>query len=331
MDSPGPPSLGAGFSDHSWSVAEARGSALRLRCTAMLFLNYRLAVIGLLVCSRICLATTIVAIVSPDGMTIASDTGARHHTETNVPISRERTIKFAPVQNHLIVAVLGTSDAVAVRPDGTRYNYHFIEWITKLQEGLPPDVTPDALSQKIATEATVVFEPFNEELRSGRMKQGNLQEKFKLLAEYAIFGYSHGQARIYVVQFYIDWDNKKVLEPKTFLLHPGADTSSRGYVFYSFGITQALDDMRNTSSYAFQQVIRQCPTLQDLFAGHDIGMDTVLNVARAEIEVEEKVNPTVVFGDISTIRLLPDGTIGPIKTFSPGHKVLCQPTRGKSK
>jgi hypothetical protein len=43
------------------------------------------------------------------------------------------------------------------------------------------------------------------------MKQGNLREKFKLLLEYAIFGCSLGEPRIYVVQFYIDWDARSAM------------------------------------------------------------------------------------------------------------------------
>ncbi len=296
----------------------------------MLFRNYHPTLIGLLVCSRICVATTVVAIVSPQGIIVASNSGATKHTETFVPLGKESAIKFFTIQKHLIVAELGTSNFSSVE-DGKRYDYHFIEWMTKLQESLPPDVAPDAAADKIAAEAAVTFAPFDQELRSGRMKQGNLQEKFKVLVEYVILGYSKGEPRIYVVQLYLDWDGNKVLEPKSFLLHPGPGVSGRGYAFYGFGITGALDDISNTSSYARRQVARQCPDFEVLSKGNDISLDSLTNIARAEVRVQEKTNPSRVFGNIATVVLRPDGSISPLKIAPPTDKVLCQPVATKNK
>jgi hypothetical protein len=288
----------------------------------MLFRNYRIAAIGLLVWSRVCLASTIVAIVAPQGMIIASDSGATIKSEDYTPIRQERAIKFLPVK-HLVVAAIGTTDFTEVLQNGTR-DVHFVEWITNLEAGLPADVSPETMADKIAAEATLMLAPLDQEIRAGRMKQGNLQEKFKVLTQYMIFGYSLGEPRIYVVQFYIDWDKKEILEPKTFLLHPGPGMRDHSYAFYSFGITQALDDISNTSGYAYQQVVRQCPALADLYAVRDISLDSILNIARAEVRVEERTNPSRVFGEIATIRMLPDGSHGPIETVSPSDKILCR-------
>jgi hypothetical protein len=293
----------------------------------MLVKKYQVVAIGLLICSRVCLATTVVAIVTPEGIVIASDGGERGHTAGSVFVSRRNAIKFVPVQKHLVVAVIGISDVSATLPDGRRYEYHFSEWIDKLQQGIPQNITPDALGDKIATEASVALEPYNELIRSGKFKPGsNPTEKFKVLIEYAIFGYSLRQPRIYDVQFFIDWDQKKVLAPKSVLLYPrpGLDTMP-SVLFYSFGITQALDDKDNPASYA-NRLLGQCAAFRDLQAHHWDGLDGIVSIARTEIQIEKKVNPSMVFGNIPAIVILPDGTLRPVQT---NHEVSCPPAKSK--
>jgi hypothetical protein len=109
------------------------------RLKVMLFRVCYISALGLLAC-RACLASTVVAIVTPQGIVIASDSAGTNHTSGAFDAtSQHRAIKFLPVQKHLIVASVGMSSfsGTAKLPSGRSYGYDFVEWLTNIREGLP--------------------------------------------------------------------------------------------------------------------------------------------------------------------------------------------------
>jgi hypothetical protein len=287
----------------------------------------KLIAIGLFSLTPACLATTIAVAVTPEGIVIAADGGERGHTRTATFVSRTNVVKFVPVQKRLIVAAVGITDISWTSDDGARYEYHFDDWINKLQRELPADVTPEAMASKIADEGAVIFEPYNERIRKGKFKYGNNPtEKFKVLIEYVILGYSL-EPRIFDVQFFIDWDQQKVLPPKTVRMYPlpGIETGKATVTFFSFGISQAIDDRDNPASYAYGR-LKQCQAFRDLQAGKWDGLSGIAGIVETEIKIEETVNPSMVFGDISATIITPTGTLIPVT--SP-YNVLCPPLSRK--
>jgi hypothetical protein len=276
-----------------------------------------------LICvSHSCLASTAVAIVCPKGIAIASDSGATLEIGGNTSAGRrDDASKFVAVQNHLVVASIGTSDLTGTLPWKV-YDYHFGKWMTKLQQTLAPEATPGDLTDRIATEAASTFAGLDEAIRSGAPKHEDPQEKFNLFMEYVVFGYSKKQPQIYVVQFYIDWDNSRLLEPKTFLLHPNEKSVAGNCSFYAFGVKQVLDDIENPASYAYRELTTKSPPFRRLIARQDISLEEISHIARDEVLIEEHTNPTHVFGDIVSTTILPSGTTGIIERISPNHKLL---------
>lgn len=268
-----------------------------------------------------CSASTVTAIVCPKGIVIASDSGETKEVGGNTAAGRsDSAVKFVSVQNRLVVASVGVSE-FSGKFQGRKYDYHFVQWMNSLQDSFAPDITPEALADRIATEAAATLDGFDEVIRSGSPKH-NPREKFGLFIEYAILGYFAKEPQIYDVQFYIDWDNKKLLEPKVFLLHPNEETITSNYSFYAFGVIEALNGNMNPTSFAHRQLVSKCPSFVLLLARHNIGLSEIASVARSEVQIEEIINPTEVFGDIVSITIRPDGTLGTIERVSSEHKDL---------
>jgi hypothetical protein len=276
-----------------------------------------------LICvSHSCLASTVVAIVCPKGIAIASDSGATLEIGGNTFAGRrDDAIKFVAVQNHLVVASIGTSDFTG-KSHWKVYDYHFGKWMTKLEQTLAPDATPGDLTDRIVTEAASTFAGLDEVIREGAPKHDDPQEKFNLFMEYVIFGYSKKQPQIYVVQLYIDWDSNRLLEPKKFLLHPNEKTAAGDYSFYAFGVKQVLDDVGNPASYAHRELTTKSRPFGRLIARQDISLEEISHIAQDEVLIEEHTNPTHVFGDIVSTTILPSGATGVIEQISPNNKPL---------
>jgi hypothetical protein len=283
----------------------------------------RILVTFSLICvTHSCLASTVVAIVCPKGIAIASDSGATLEIGGNTSAGRrDDAAKFLAVQNHLIVASIGISDLTGTFR-GKVYDYHFGKWMTKLEQTLTPDATPSDLTDRIATEAASTFAGLDEVIRNGAPKHEDPQEKFNLFMEYVIFGYSKKQPQIYVVQLYVDWDSNRLLEPKTFLLHPNEKTVAEDYSFYAFGVRQALDDVGNPASYARRELTTKSRPFGRLIARQDINLEEISHIAQDEVLIEEHTNPTHVFGDIVSTTILPSGTTGALEKISPNNKPL---------
>jgi hypothetical protein len=272
--------------------------------------------------SHSCLASTVVAIVCPKGIAIASDSGETLEIGGNTSAGRrDDAIKFVTVQSHLVVASVGIGDLTGTF-HGKVYDYHFGKWITTLQQTLTPNATPSDLTDRIAVEAASTFAGLDELIRNGAPKHEDLQEKFNLFMEYVIFGYLKKEPQIYVVQLYIDWDNNKLLEPKIFLLHPNDKSVAGNYAFYAFGVKQVLDDIGNPTSYAYRELTTNSLPFGRLIARQDIGLDEIVHIAQDEVLIEEHVNPTHVFGDIVSTTILPSGTTGVIERITPNDKLL---------
>jgi hypothetical protein len=296
----------------------------------MLLSNHYVASLGLLFFCHVCMATTVTAIICPKGIVIASDSGATKETHGNASAGREASVvKFIAVQKHLIVATIGISD-ISGMFRGRQYDYHFVDWMSKLQDGLPPGATPNSLAERIATEAALTLDGFADVIGSGETKQEDIREKFGLFIEYVILGYSMAEPQIYDVRFYIDWDNKKLFSPKTILVHPNENSTAGNYSFYSFGVKEALDDIRNPASYAYQQLFSRCPSFGRLIARRDINLPEIVEIAQAEVRIEEDINPTHVFGAIVSTTISPTGIVGAIERVSPHDKVLTPTAKRKS-
>jgi hypothetical protein len=250
-------------------------------------------------------ATTIVLIVTPYGMVIGSD--SKMFT-TNVlgsdssRVGEGSTKKFVIVQDRIIVASLGHSDIQR----GTAH-YNFLTWMEKLRTNLPDGISVDDLTSTIQTESAKVFAEIATVLQRGIIKRHEPTEACGDFVRYVIAGYQGGVPRIQLVQYYINWDEKRLIGPETVLLDPSEQTQGNFRIHY-LGIREALTNVLNRDSYAYKQTMIAAPqAFGDLLAQRNVSLDETLALTRAFINVEEKISPDDVGGEIRLVKVLPDG------------------------
>jgi hypothetical protein len=259
--------------------------------------------------------TTVVTIITPVGIVIASDSGSDTHTGDHSTNRKGTTTKLAVVQGHIVVASIGTSSIDV----GKTSFYDFHDWIKMIAGGLPGRVSVADLATIIQKQSAATFANNDEFLDRGILKQEKPLEKYEKFVEYVIAGYSDGRPEMYVVQFYIDWNSKKFVGPIRTLI-PSTSKTDGGYQMNFFGVTQALDDLKNERSWAYKHVAANCTAFQTMMRGEVITMDEADAVARAFVETEEEVDPSEVFGAVGSIRVLLDGSVSqqaPASTNNP--------------
>lgn len=263
------------------------------------------------VCALPCFsgATTVTAIVTPGGIAMASDSGRSTHTGDFSPIDKSMTTKFVVVQNRIVVFSIGVSDISVAGKNGPTTPYAFLGWMSNIERKLPPNISVDDLASIIERESATTFDGFDNVLNKGFFRKKKALEDCRTFIQYVIAGYSNGAAKIYVVKFYIDWERKQLIGPKRIPLFPSPESTGSNYIFFSFGITEVLDDVSNPESYAYKTITANCPAFSTLVARQDVTIAQSLTVAREFVRTEEKTNPSEVFGPIVSVAVLPDGRI----------------------
>ncbi len=292
-------------------------------------MRLRRQIIVAIACVQLSFATTVVMVITPKGMIVGSDSGYSEHTGDFVTLNTGNVSKFVTVQDRFVVASIGTADISRPNPPfATISFYNFLTWIKKVEEAMPANVSVEDLAKGIQEKSAATFIGFDEVLASKWFKQPKPLERFRPFIQYVIVGYAKEGPQIYVVQLYIDWDERKLIGPKTILLYPDSNAAGGNYFVYGIGISQVLEDISNPRSYAYKQVSAECPSFRTLMARHDITVAEAEPIVRAMIAVEEDTNPTEVFGDISTVTILPNSGVGKI-VIKPWHSNLThKPTAG---
>jgi hypothetical protein len=250
-------------------------------------------------------ATTIVLIATPYGMVVGTDSKV---FTTNVlgsgssRVDEGSTKKFVIVQDRIIVASLGHSD---IQRGSAHYN--FLAWMEKLQTNLPDGVSVDDLTSTVQTESTKVFAEITAVLQRGIIKRHEPTETCGDFVRYVIAGYQGGVPRIKMVQYYVNWDEERLVGPQVILLDPNEQTIGNFRIHY-LGIREALTNLLNRDSYAYKQTMVSSPkAFGDLLAHRDVPLNETIALARAFIKVEEKISPDDVGGRIRVVKVLPNG------------------------
>ena len=250
-------------------------------------------------------ATTFVFFVTPHGMIIGSDSKmftTQVLGSTSSRTAERSTRKFVIVQDRIVVASIGHADI-----KGGSAHYNFLTWMQELQAKLPAGISVDDLALTIQTESAKVFAEITTVLQRDIIKCYEPTETCGSFVQYVIAGYQGGAPRIQMVQYYVNWDEKRLIGPEPILLDPNEQTIGNFHIHY-LGIREALTNLLNRSSYAYKQTMASSPVaFGDLVAHRDISLDATIGLVRSLIEVEEKINPDDVGGRINVVKVLPNG------------------------
>jgi hypothetical protein len=182
-----------------------------------------------------------------------------------------------------------------------------------INRGISSTTSIDELAETIQRESAKAFDGFDSVIRGGFIKPRKAIDNCQTFIQYIVAGYGDQVAKIYTIAFYIDWDQKKLIGPRINLL-PTKNGSN--YLFYSFGITEALDDLEVPESYAYKTVASRCPAFKVLMGAHDISLADSIGISKAMVRVEEEIDPREVFGPVAAVTILPNGTVSDPETES---------------
>jgi hypothetical protein len=259
----------------------------------------------LLLCASTLGATTVIVIITSHGLVISTDSKMSTITTLAGDTSRigeGTTKKFVLVQDRIFVASIGHAD---IRRGPAHYN--FVTWMENLRASLPKNISVDDLASTIETESAKVFASFNAVLKAGDLKRSFPTDTCSPFVEYVIAGYQSGTPTVYVVQFYVDWNENKLVGPRRISID-SSKTMSGDFRVYVFGFKEALTDILDPHSYAYKKAKASYPTaFGDLLAHKDVSLGEAVSLARVFVRIEQNTNPSDVGGDIQMVRIFPSG------------------------
>ncbi|HXZ11707.1 MAG TPA: hypothetical protein VEG64_04875 [Candidatus Sulfotelmatobacter sp.] len=258
----------------------------------------------LLVCLTLILpipteATTVVIFVSPDGMIVASDRKTLDLAIGQKTLSPEITKKIVIIHDRIAVVSIGLSG------DTRNANFTFPAWVENLNDGLPSDISVDAVVEAIKAKASQNLALV--ELKDLQSKKISTLDSCDMLTQFVVLGYDGSLPRVVVIQFNVDWDSMKIIAPKIEIDEPPSKVSSNFRV-YSFGKQEALTNVSNRDSYAYKKANAACPkTIGKLLDHQVLTLSESGWLATALVQIEEDVDPSSVGSGVQVVRILPSG------------------------
>ncbi len=206
-----------------------------------LFAKLKTAIFLSVSCPVPALASTAVLVVTPHGIVVSTDSKVTITNAAHQQVGESTTTsKFFIVQNRIVVASIGETDIPrddSLLPANSA-RYHFLAWMKDLQAALPDNISIEDLAATIERESARKFAGFEDGvLKRGFMNPQSPLETCRPFIQYVIAGYQGGLPRAYIVQFDIQWNEKRLIGPTRVLIHP-PERGQLNFAFYSFGIVE---------------------------------------------------------------------------------------------
>jgi hypothetical protein len=274
---------------------------LTLRYTAPLFL--------FILCYSVhCVATATAIFVSDQGIAIATDSKIVGDGKCE-----KQADKIIVVQDRFAIATLGgiCSDFGIKTPSGVIpvFKYEFGTWVREIESGLPNDAPFDKFCEVVNLKLSDLIPGLQAVITARQIEPIDPTERFQAFMEFVLVGYA-GSPRACITHLYIDWKTKTVLEP----FQSGADLSGKQCSGH-FGNTKAAAYILNRESYAYKEAITLCPKALINFREwkSPITLNEAIALARASIQIEEKIDPDHVGGRVRIYEVLPSGRASEVK------------------
>jgi hypothetical protein len=234
-------------------------------------------------------ATTVIVVITSKEIVVGSDGKQTATVGDGTPRGTSMVVKKAELvaNNRIVVATAGVAQIGG---------YEFSPWIKGIGHGLRENISVKDFVLLLEKESAAKFALFDR----GVLAQGLLThppgEYCRSFVQYLVVGYENSKPWVYLVKFYIDWDRKHLVGPKTIILHP-SEINSTDADLISIGDDDALKDILNGNSYAYKQAARTIPkTFAKYLAAGDFDEPQAVELIRTLIHIEEEVVPSEVGG-----------------------------------
>ena len=250
-------------------------------------------------------ATTVVVLVSKNGIVVSTDSKRTLHRPTDLAMVGEgRQDKFVIFQNKFVVAYVGYAE-FAVGPN----RYDALRFLQDLKPRIHGNISIDDLAGFIESEGTATFAALsiNDALKSGAINNKDHRVPCEPFAHFVIAGYQDGQPRVYLVEYDVDWNSKGIVGPTKRLLYPDPAVHYNVAIM-RFGMVEAIIDVLDRRSYAHHQAVLSVPkTIAALDANQIPSLDETVALGHCLIQIEETTNPTDIGGAVKSAKVSTDG------------------------
>jgi hypothetical protein len=289
----------------------------------------------------ICLAsiqshsTTVVVIVDSNGIVIATDSkGVQVAGVESHKVGQSEEVKARIIKGHYVIAGIGRGAYTFTRQrlnvTDLSITYEFGAWVSKLESSLNDNASFDDLVGAVKADISYTIPQLQTFVTGGGILPSDPVNVFEPFMEYVLAGYQSGVPRVCVLQFYIDWSRKLVVDPFETSLSSGPIA---GHIrTYFFGMTEAISDFTNLDSYVYKRAMAVCPkAFHNLISPAPISLDESAAIARAFVGVEEETNPNLVGGRVRLVEIIPSGKALDLTSGSPKPVARTKPQSEKKK
>jgi hypothetical protein len=231
--------------------------------------------------------TTVVSIVTPHGVLIGSDAKQVTTGADRVPTgSRLVPTKIELVKNRILVATAGL-----VNTDGYRFN----DWITQISNKVSNDISVDDFASALKRESANKFRNFKSEfLDSKKLTRPRFTSPCYAVFQYLVAGYESGHARVYEIDFFVDWGHNILIGPE---MNPVSTPIDDVFSLHTMGDNVALKEIANENSYVHTQALKIAPDVfGKIFSSKEITECEAVSAMRALIRIQGTVTPSTVGG-----------------------------------
>jgi hypothetical protein len=256
----------------------------------------------------------VVFAVTPTGILVATDSkGVRiSGGDTRRPLGSIE--KAFIIQDRLVVASVGTAVMNFTRPghpeDSTRYN--FAEWMTEIKKECPRNLSVSALTSLIESKSRNTFKNVSKVIASGTLDR---KKTFDPLIEYYVAGYDTGVPSITHIYYRVDWENRRLSDPVTEVVHPSKNAPGVDNDFFDVGITEVGAEIADAKGNAYKELLSMIPNeMPKLYAGKILSIPEATDSCLAVLRYQTKHHPTFV-GPPFVVTIIPlDGKERAIRT-----------------
>lgn len=254
-------------------------------------------------------STTIAVLETKEGFVILSDSKETPE-RLNQTTCRGDVKKVFIVQNKFAVFATGMACVHGTYRDNgviSEIDYDINgAWIQELQSGLPKNVTLVQLVKSVKSKFSSLPPKLQGSITSGKIPHSDPLNVFESFLTLVIVGYDDGFPAVCVLKFYIDWYAQRFIEVPP--IPVDFQPPNRYMGFHIFGYSEAVTDILNPKSYAYGQAMTACPkAFGDYTSGRPVSLDEAASIGRVMIQIEEKVSPNNVGGQILGVQIMASG------------------------
>ena len=267
-------------------------------------------------------ATTVLVIITPDGIVVAADskTITKYFGGESGP-EFGPTKKIFLIHNRIAVGTVGMAGApqvILTAANRPIFTYDPIAWFAEIENKTPEDVSVREVVRIIKSKSDSAFSPVGALIDKGAIKQ---KQAGNYRLQYIVCGFDDaGVAVVEEVNLNFDWQNGQLIGPDVVPVFPDFKARRFDFGFHaaSSGYTDAVDAVlrEQANSKMFKSVVAEAGKELSIFlTKKDLNLDQASRLLCAILRAQHKHTPSAVGPPYDVIWLQKDGMVNRVNYF----------------